>query len=55
MPDPATRDTTRLRPWRAVFPDGSTARMLATCRAQALLTAQELMPGFIRLEREGDW
>jgi hypothetical protein len=55
MPDPTTRDTIRLRPWRAVFPDGSTAGMLATSREQATLTARELMPDFVRLEQEGDW
>jgi hypothetical protein len=55
MPDPTVRTTSRLRPWRAVFPDGSTAAMLATSRRHALLTAQELMPGFVRIEQEGDW
>jgi hypothetical protein len=55
MHDPITRTTSRLRPWRAVFPDGSTAGMLATSRRHALLTAQELMPGFVRLEQESDW
>lgn len=45
----------RLQPWRVVFPDGSTTVMDASSLANAMLTAQELMPGFARIEQVGDW
>jgi hypothetical protein len=47
--------TPRLRPWRVIFPDGSSQIMLATSRTNATLTAQELCPGFVRIQRDGDW
>lgn len=47
--------TNRLIPWRVVFPDGSYQTVLSASREQATLTARELMPGFVRLEQEGDW
>lgn len=45
----------RLLPWRVVFPDGTTVALLALGLSEALLTANELMPGFARIERTGDW
>ena len=51
MPDP----TPRLRNWRVIFPDGTFQLVLCVSLPEALRTARELCPGWVRIEQEGDW
>lgn len=41
--------------WRVIFSDGTYQLMLSHSRADVCLTATELCPDFVRIEREGEW
>lgn len=43
------------RPYLALLPDGTAAKLQAVTRAAAILAAHELFPTVVRVVPDGDW